>query len=254
MNNGRRYSVEVKNKARKLRKQGFTHREIKKKLGISLGSLNLWTKGIILSEKQKSEIKKRWYKNYHNKFELYKEKNPQKIAESINRLKIYQYQRQYTKEDLLDKISNFYLRKGRIPLKREFGDPKTYRKYFGTWNNAIKLAGFRPNPVLFSYKFKSDDGHICDSFAEKIIDDWLYKRNIKHKRNFRYGNTKMTADFIIKPNIVVEFFGLAGVQKTYDEIIIKKRELCKNLGLKLIEIYPKDIIPKNRLSRLFRFR
>ncbi len=64
----------------------------------------------------------------------------------------------------------------------------------------------------------------------------------------------MTADFIIKPNTVVEFFGLAGVQKTYDEIIIKKRELCKNLGLKLIEIYPKDIIPKNRLSRFFRFR
>lgn len=254
MNNGRRHSIKVKNKARKLRRRGFTHREIKKELDISLGSSYFWTKGIVLSEKQKIEIKKRWYKNYKSKFKLYKEKNPQKIAETINRLKAYQYQRRYTKEDLLNKIKAFYFKKGRIPLKREFGDPKIYRKHFGTWNNAIRIAGFKPNPVIFSYKFKSEDGHVCDSFAEKIIDDWLNQHTIKHKRNFRYGDTKMTADFMIKPNIIVEFFGLAGVQKTYDEIIIKKRELCKNLGFKLIEIYPKDIIPKNHLSRFFRFR
>lgn len=245
MNNGRRYLVEIKNKARKLRRRGFTHREIKRELGISLSSLHLWTKGIILSEKQKGEIKKRWYKNYQSKFKLYKEKNPQKIAETINRLRAYQYQRRYTKEDLLNKIKDFYLKKGRIPLKREFGDPRIYRKHFGTWNNAIRIAGFKPNPVIFSYKFKSDDGHICDSFTEKIIDDWLYKHKIKHKRNFRYGNTKMTADFMIKPNIAVEFFGLAGVQKIYDEIIIKKRELCKNLDLKLIEIYPEDLFKQD---------
>ncbi len=36
----------------------------------------------------------------------------------------------------------------RIPLKREMGGIyKPARKYFETWNNAISIAGFNPNPV-----------------------------------------------------------------------------------------------------------
>ena len=57
----------------------------------------------------------------------------------------------------------------------------------------------------------------------------------------------MTGDFVIKPNIVIEFFGLAGVQKNYDAIIQRKRNICKELNIKLVEIYPRDIFPKNRL-------
>jgi len=59
----------------------------------------------------------------------------------------------------------------------------------------------------------------------------------------------MTADFFIAPNIVIEFFGLAGVQRKYDQIIKRKQELCKKLNLKLIEIYPKDLISSSRLSK-----
>ena len=93
------------------------------------------------------------------------------------------------------------------------------------------------------------DGHICDSFAEKIIDDWLGDRDIEHKRHFKYGQTKFTADFFIKPDLLIEFFGLSGVSRHYDGNIALKRALSKRLGLQLIELYPKDIFPTNKLDR-----
>lgn len=92
---------------------------------------------------------------------------------------------------------------------------------FGTWNKTIEAAGFKSNPVKFSKKFITKDGHICDSFAEKIIDDWLYSKNIKHQRNVPYPNSPYTADFLIKGKFI-EFFGLSGELKEYDRI--KKNE------------------------------
>jgi hypothetical protein len=57
----------------------------------------------------------------------------------------------------------------------------------------------------------------------------------------------MTADFFIEPNIVIEFFGLAGVQEKYDQLINAKREFCTCQNLELIELYPVDLFPKNHL-------
>ncbi len=62
----------------------------------------------------------------------------------------------------------------------------------------------------------------------------------------------MTADFFIEPNSVIEFFGLAGVKSQYDALIVKKRRLCSDLGLHLIEIYPRDIHPSNKLPKLLK--
>jgi hypothetical protein len=38
-------------------------------------------------------------------------------------------------------------------------------------------------------KYIAKDGHKCDSFAEKIIDDWLYSNNVEHQRNIPYPNS-----------------------------------------------------------------
>ncbi len=62
----------------------------------------------------------------------------------------------------------------------------------------------------------------------------------------------MTADFKIKQNVIIEFFGLAGVQKKYDALLKRKRMFCKKSKLKLIEVYPKDIYPKNLLPILLK--
>ncbi len=159
-----------------------------------------------------------------------------------------------SKGEILRQIKDFYKRKKRIPLKREFPHYMAIRARFGTWNKAIETAGFEPNPVMFAKKYIANDGHKCDSLAEKIIDDWLYRRKIKHKRRISYPEEKkLTADFVIRNNWV-EFYGLKGEIKDYDELIKRKRKLCKKYNLPLIEIYPKDLFPVNRLLEIIKIK
>jgi hypothetical protein len=148
-------------------------------------------------------------------------------------------------------ITNFYQHEGRIPFKNECPHNKAARLRLGSWNNAITLAGFQPNPVRFANKHLANDGHKCDSLAEKIIDDWLYARKIPHKRMVPYPqNKKLTADFVVN-NYWVEFFGLAGQHKTYDKLMRRKLYLAKRNRLNFIKIIPKDLFPKNKLESVF---
>lgn len=131
-----------------------------------------------------------------------------------------------------------------------YGLYKEARRAFGTWNKAIEAAGYKPNPVMFARKYFAKDGHKCDSFAEKIIDDWFYERKIVHKRSVPYPNNKeLTADFVVGDRWI-EFFGLAGVIKKYDELHGKKHAIAKKHKIKLVSIYPKDLFPKNNLTEI----
>jgi len=243
MNNGRRYSEEIKEEARFFRRNGLTHREIAHKLGTSWSIVFLWTKGIVLTPEQKRDIQERRYKPTFTK------ERRRKLSQ-LARIHLSRYwKKPFSRKELLNKIHQFYLRHGRIPLKREFNLYETYQRSFGSWNNAIKLAGFEPNQVIFSKKFIAKDGHICDSFAERIIDDWLFKYKIFHHRNLPYKNTKMTADFAIG-NIRMEYFGLVNENKLYDQTIKKKQKLCQKEKLKLLEIYPSELFSKNFKSCL----
>jgi hypothetical protein len=158
-----------------------------------------------------------------------------------------------SKETLINKIRTFYKKERRIPLKREFGSYRAIRGRFGTWNNAILEAGFNPNPVMFANKFVSKDGHKCDSMAERIIDDWFYSRKTRHERNTPYpGNHGLKVDFKVG-DFWVEFFGLSGEHKRYDQLKRKKLRLAKKFGLKLVAIYPRHLFPKSKLSEKFAF-
>lgn len=240
----KRYSLEIKKKAIWLRKGGRTHREIEKELAISTGSAYLWTKGITLTKEQKEAIQRRRGKK------IYTPEYRKRISEQVRKRHLTHPISKYTKENLLEKIKDFHKRNGRMPLKREFNMHHEFKRHFKSWNSAIREAGFKPNPELFAHKFTAKDGHRCDSFTEKVIDDWLYRNKIPHQRNFPYQKTRMTADFLLPNNRIVEFFGLAGEQKVYDKIISRKRDLAKRLHLHLIEVYPKDIYPQNHLKRL----
>ena len=144
---------------------------------------------------------------------------------------------------LLNQIKNFVNKNGRIPYKYEIPHYHAFRGRFATWNKAIEAAGFKPNPVMFARKYIAKDGDKCDSLAEKIIDDYLSKRNIKHIRNFPYpGDEGFTVDFKVGEKWI-EFFGLSGGLKRYDELKKRKLRLAKRYKLKIIEIYPKDIFP-----------
>lgn len=158
--------------------------------------------------------------------------------------------RSITSEEVLNRIKKFYKENGRIPVKREAtAIYKLARKYFGTWNKTIEAAGFKPNPVMFADKCIANDGHICDSIAEKVIDDYLSRRKIKHERNIFYPRGKYTFDFKIG-NIYVEYFGLAGEHKRYDELRKIKQRIAKKSDLQFVEIYPKDLYPHSKLNNI----
>lgn len=158
------------------------------------------------------------------------------------------------KKEVLTKIKNFERTNGRIPVKQEMYDIyKKARKVYGTWNKAITAAGFQPNPVMFSKKYVSRDGHMCDSLAEKILDEWLYSKEIPHERSVHYPEeTRMTCDFQVG-KYFIEFFGLDGKHKEYSRLANRKRILAKKYNLNLIEVLPKDIFPKNHLDQKLAF-
>lgn len=110
-------------------------------------------------------------------------------------------------------------------------------------------AGLVPNPVKFANKFIANDGHKCDSLAEKIIDDWLNARHIHHEIHVRYQGTRFTSDFKIG-NTFVEFFGLKGQLKKYNELMDQKLQLIREKKLKLIPIYPEDLFPPSKLDNI----
>lgn len=157
------------------------------------------------------------------------------------------------RENILQRIRLFHRKQKRIPVKREmYGAYKEARRIFGGWNAAITAAGFRPNPVLFAEKHVANDGHPCDSFAERIIDDWLSSKGLTHQRSVPYPEEKrLTADFVVGSRWI-EFFGLAGELEAYDALVKKKRQLSRKYHLSFVALYPRDLFPKNRLQEILK--
>ena len=159
--------------------------------------------------------------------------------------------RTLTEEKIRKQIQKFYKVNGRIPVKIEFAYYNAAQERFGSWNKAIKATGFEPNPVMFAKKHIANDGHKCDSFAEKVIDDWLSSNSIEHQRNIPYPNSRYTVDFLVGKKFI-EFFGLNGELKKYDKNTRIKKELAKRYKISLIKIYPKDLFPINRLEKIIK--
>lgn len=157
----------------------------------------------------------------------------------------------HNKETVILRIKNFVSDHKRIPVKREIWSLyEPARRFFGTWNNAIQAAGFVPNPVMFANRQTANDGHVCDSLAEKAIDDYLFEKGISHERNLPYPEGEYTADFKID-NQYIEYFGLAGEHARYDELMATKKEIAIKYKMNLLEIYPKNLYSKNGLDKIF---
>lgn len=160
----------------------------------------------------------------------------------------------YTAEKLLNIIKTTFKKLGRVPARREIfkSADKACLRFFGSWNNAVLAAGFVPNRSHDNRMYKranakAIDGHFCDSISELLIDNWLYKNNILHKRNALYPKTHHKADWEISTRnqrIFVEYFGLANDSPRYDRAVKEKIGLCKKCRISLISIYPRDLYPK----------
>ena len=157
-------------------------------------------------------------------------------------LKISQKMSSYSADSVIKEIRGFYQKYDRIPLKYEM--KYLYapaRQNFGSWNKAVIVAGYKPNPVMFANKHIARDGHQCDSLAEKIVDDWLSARNIKHKIHVPYPwHNGMKCDFWVNETWI-EVFGLAGQHKTYDALKKSKLSLIRQHKLKLISLSLNDV-------------
>lgn len=237
--------IEVQEEIKRLRRKGKSHKDIAKLLHIGSGTAVFYSRGIGLAAKQHRHLLERSYKRGLGRLTK-EERHRASLRGGINNRK--NLTAKYSKEQLLEMLRDFYTQNRRLPTKRDF--IPTYRAFlriFHTWNKAIQEAGFSPNPVLFAKKHIANDGHKCDSLAEKIIDDWFTARNIAHEHHVPYFNTRFTADFKVGERFI-EFFGLHGQLKRYDFLMKKKMKIIQEHNLKLISIYPKDIFPQSQLN------
>lgn len=171
-------------------------------------------------------------------------------------IKCWAKNQEVTKDELVKQIQLLALKLSRPPTRRECTYSTSCYKYFGSWNNALIAAGLTPHRSLNQRMYKrqlciAKDGHVCNSVSELLIDNWLYKRNINHKKETAYPKGKFTADWSLSKNTFVEYFGLANDSRRYDQEIQKKRRICQEYGINLLAIYSKDLFPENKLGQLF---
>jgi len=163
----------------------------------------------------------------------------------------------FSRDFVINKVKEYAEALGRPPSKRELRHFEPAAKfYFGSWNNAILAAGLEPNRSCDNRMYKriqtfAKDGHQCDSVSEAIIDNWLTKANIPHERDYIYPKTRHRADWAVRVRrklFFIEYFGLAHDSPRYDRSISKKRRLCREGGVNLIEIFAPDLYPRVRLG------
>ena len=93
---------------------------------------------------------------------------------------------------------------------------------------------------------KSSDGHWVRSRGELLIDNYLFGTRIAHayeQEIYLQDGSKMIPDFMAmtpKGNVYIEFWGMEG-KAEYDKRRKQKKQLYKDNGLELIEIFPRHL-------------
>ncbi len=128
---------------------------------------------------------------------------------------------------------------------------KRVKEIFGSWLKALIEAGVLIDGTRETPRGTQTialDGHTCLSLGEKTIDDYLHRRGIAHHREPKYPESNYRADFLVG-DVFIEYFGLAG-DSAYDVRAKEKMRLCQAHGIKLIALYPKDLITTAKLEKL----
>ncbi|RLC26583.1 MAG: hypothetical protein DRH37_11575 [Deltaproteobacteria bacterium] len=130
--------------------------------------------------------------------------------------------------------------------------PSTNRvkEIFGSWLKALIEAGILEDGTWRTTRgiqTIARDGHVCLSLGEKTIDDYLFEQGISHEIEPHYPEGNYRADFLVG-DIFIEYFGLKG-NLQYDQKTKLKQKLCKKHGIRLISIYPEDLVSIKKLHR-----
>ena len=122
-----------------------------------------------------------------------------------------------------------------------------YFNTFGTFRNALKLAGLKSSKTYITSK-----GTKCNSAFEYKLALTLEKFNVDFKKEVMYSkvipnfNRRYRFDFEIKFNsklYYIELFGIKNNEK-YNQRKQEKISLCKQNNIPLIELYQEDILLK----------
>lgn len=156
-----------------------------------------------------------------------------------------------TRDELVAWVHSFVKDHGYIPtskISRKHHTAAT--KYFGSWNKLMLELGYTPYMQKYGKKaYRSKDGHISDSLAEVLIDNWLFDHGVAHERRKKYPSSNRNCDFyLIDYGVWLEYFGLAGEIAEYDAAIEDKRRLAKENGIPLVEIFADDLFPNFNLE------
>ena len=183
-------------------------------------------------------------------------------SESSTREEVIRYlQRMF---DVLEKIPSQNFGEGKadfIPFSRDerikvlvamAGKPRVSRvkELFGSWLHALVTSGLLHGdvrPTSRGTQCLANDGHVCLSLAEKMIDDTLSDLGLAHEKEPHYGDSNYRADFAVN-GVLVEYFGLFG-NPEYDRKIEMKRALALEKGIRVLELYPKDLVSRRVLER-----
>jgi hypothetical protein len=101
------------------------------------------------------------------------------------------------------------------------------------------IVGFRDK---FEAKNRTKDGHYVRSKAELIIDNWLYEEELVHAYERKIPvEEDIYSDFYLPAGkVYIEFWGLENDPK-YSARKVKKLEIYKKYGLKLIQLTDKEV-------------
>lgn len=92
--------------------------------------------------------------------------------------------------DAFSKVNEFYSKHGRTPVRREMENINTIaRRYFGTWNNFICAAGFKPNVNKTKIEVEAE------LFA--LLKDFYSQK----------GRIPMRREFSAKSSSITKYFG-----------------------------------------------
>jgi hypothetical protein len=142
----------------------------------------------------------------------------------------------------------------RLAVLQELKKKPTQRRVkelFGSWFKALidaELLEDGARRTSLGTQCLARDGHMCFSLGEKTIDDLLHALGIPHEREPAYPEGNFRADFVVN-GVFIEYFGLAG-DAEYDAKSSKKKMLCQAHGIKLIGIFPKDLVSSRKLESM----
>ena len=125
------------------------------------------------------------------------------------------------------------------------------KELFGSWFEALIDAELLENGARrasLGTQCLARDGHMCFSLGEKTIDDVLHALKIPHEKEPAYPEGSFRADFVVN-GVFIEYFGLAG-NAEYDAKTSEKRKICQAHGMKLIAVFPKDLVSSRKLESI----